>query len=42
MENGFVWLQNGEDERGHSRDEKLRNNDKDILYTLQHARAEKG
>jgi hypothetical protein len=41
MENGFVWLQNGEYERSHSRDEKLRNNDKDVLYTLQRARAEK-
>ena len=41
MENGFVWLQNGEYERSHTRDEKLRNNDKDVLYTLQRARAKK-
>ena len=41
MENGFVWLQNGEYERSHARDEKLRNNDKDVLYTLQRARAKK-
>jgi len=43
MENGLLWLQNGEYERSHARDEKLRNDDEDVLYPLEvaHMRAEK-
>ena len=35
VENGLVWLQNGEYERSHARDKKLRNDDEDVLYTLE-------
>jgi len=41
MENGLVWLQNCEYERSHARDEKLRNDDEDVLYTLEHAHMQK-
>ena len=34
MEHGLVRLQHGEYERSHAGDEKLRNNDKDVVYTL--------
>jgi hypothetical protein len=34
MEYGLVWLQNGEYDRSHASDEKLRNNDEDVVYTL--------
>ena len=38
MENGLVGFQNGEYERRHARDEKLRNDDEDVLYPLIEAR----
>jgi hypothetical protein len=37
MEHGLMWLKNGEYERGHAGDEELRDDDKDVVYTLENA-----